>query len=171
MSRTSFREFHKKVVANNSLTQDMPVLTEHENQYVFVYGTLKQGGSRGLLNPRDKVGYGRTLVPMYEMRCYSPGMFPTVTRALVTEDAGYINGEIYLLNTDAMPTLDRIESNGYLYVRKPTRIWSYGTQEAITCWMYETIPHAFKLDYLTSENISSTKMNSYKMYNWMVGAL
>lgn len=164
----TFKEFHKKTVAQNSLTQDLPILNDHENQYVFVYGTLKQGGSRPLFNPRDKVAVGRTLTPMYEMRRYAPGSFPLVMRPMTKEDSGYINGEIYLVKTSVIPTLDRIEANGYLYIRKPTRIWSYTTQEAITAWMYETIPSAFNHKHLDDDNISAASINGYNCYNWII---
>lgn len=168
MDKIKFRDFNKHIVAQNSLTPDLPILNDHENQYVFVYGTLKQGGPRALLNPRDKVAVGRTLTPMYEMRRYGPGSFPVVMRPCTKEDAGYVNGEIYLVKTSAIPTLDRIESNGYLYVRKATRIWSYTTEEAITAWMYETLPTAFNHKHLDDDNISIGKINGYHCYNWII---
>lgn len=168
MTVVPFKQFHKRVVSENSLTRDLPILNDHENQYIFVYGTLKQGGTRDLFNPRDKVAVGRTLTPLYCMRRYSPGDFPLVLRPLTNDEAGYINGELYLVKTSAITTLDRIEANGYLYVRKPTRIWSYTTQEAITAWMYETIPSAFNHKHVDDSGISTVKINGYQCYNWIV---
>lgn len=162
----SFEAFHKKVVANNSLSDDIPNLNDYENHYVFVYGTLMQGGSRPFLNPRDMVGKGRTLSAGFVMRRYAPGNFPVVYAGGDIEPKGFVNGELYLVPTSTIPWLDRIEANGYLYRRRATRVWSYRTMEAITAWMYFILPDKIEEQQVDDECIDVYKMTGNPVYSW-----
>ncbi|MDG1158137.1 MAG: gamma-glutamylcyclotransferase [Flavobacteriales bacterium] len=81
---------------------------------VFVYGTLRRGGSNHyLLSNCTFIGHARTK-KRYLMRASS---IPFVSDA---QEVSIIHGEVYLLNDEKMKVLDRLES---YYPHSPETSW------------------------------------------------
>lgn len=78
---------------------------------LFVYGTLKQGhGLHGVLADQEFLG-AASVEGFTLLDC---GAFPAMIRA-----AGSVNGELYRVDDKTLRQVDRIEGEGYLYVRTP----------------------------------------------------
>tara|TARA_R110001583_G_scaffold94255_5_gene237682 strand:+ start:1049 stop:1429 length:381 start_codon:yes stop_codon:yes gene_type:complete len=79
---------------------------------VFVYGTLKKGGSnhyflKGSMFLRETI--------LKDHSIYAPSMygFPL----LLEDKGGKVHGEVYKVNDITLRSLDMLESEGYLYNR------------------------------------------------------
>jgi len=85
--------------------------------YVFTYGTLKQGFGNHRLLETSKYISTTTTTEKYFMGSYSA--FPIV----IENNADYnIVGEVYEVSDDTMYQLDLLEGNGTLYQRKTVRV-------------------------------------------------
>lgn len=132
-------EFTNGLLAESECTSDMPVLNGFNEQYVFVYGTLKRGFvCHDLLEGAPLVGRGWTALERWRLVQDS---FPV---ALYDESdlAKSVFGEIYLVPTGLMKTLDQYESNGNLYRRRRMAI-NLDTGKSKVAWMYIGVPSAF----------------------------
>ena len=95
---------------------------------VFVYGTLKKGFHNHRLLEHDGVafcGEATTVSGSYRMFC--TGSFPVVFRVRKyrianKEQCGRVTGEVYLVDDKIAGGLDRLEDEGYMYIKKKVRI-------------------------------------------------
>ena len=90
---------------------------------LFVYGTLKENGalSHRFVPYREDVRSAKVSGRMYDL-----GHFPGARFDL----SGIVKGEVHTYNTDVIPAMDRIESEGVLYNRIKINIdgedvWTY----------------------------------------------
>lgn len=84
--------------------------------HLFVYGTLKRGGSNhGLLSDQQFVTVARTQ-PLYKL--YAIGDFPALVET--TEAGRSIEGEIWEIDSTRLPVLDKLEDVAHgMYKRVP----------------------------------------------------
>ena len=77
---------------------------------VFVYGTLKKGGSNHYFL-KDSMFLRETILKDHSI--YAPSMygFPL----LLEDKGGKVHGEVYKVNDITLRSLDMLESEGYLY--------------------------------------------------------
>ena len=110
----TFERFHDDVVMQNRDTPDLPELNFHEEQYVFVYGTLKKESFRGKLIAGEVVSaQARTIQPIFRIKTYDRGGYPLLYADPKHDQRGYITGQLLLVPTREIPVLDNIEQNGY----------------------------------------------------------
>lgn len=94
---------------------------------VFVYGTLMKGyWNHHFLSNSLYVGEGK--LHGYEM--YHVSSFP----GIVAGGSEVINGEVYRVDEITLKSLDKLEHEGFMYVRKmePVRVGN----EIIDCYVY-----------------------------------
>lgn len=110
---------------------------------VFVYGTLKQGfGNHRLLADATYLGKAVTTLPCKLAGYGVPFVWPHA-------DGLPVQGEVYeigdpetnQLARNRLTRLDRLESNGYVYDRKPHQVTLLDGGEAHEAWLYEAMPH------------------------------
>ena len=116
-------------------TPDLPDLCKWQNHYVFAYGTLKHGFPRYREDDVDTtaskfLGSGHTDAADFYMYNLLPNdknpSFPAVFREVPPElgdiKARRVQGDLFLVSTERLMELDRIESNGQLYKRQLTQV-------------------------------------------------
>ena len=118
-----------------------------EPQHVFVYGTLRQEGTRPLMHlfpHATPVGAATGLGYLFDL-----GAYP---RLILDPSGSVVVGEIYTVDQEIMLALDAIEgvnaeepSNGYYYRRRVDAQLLTGETE--WCWIYECNANKYKLDY------------------------
>jgi len=88
---------------------------------VFVYGTLKRGyGNNQLLSTAEFIGSGQTAMPMLKLNAGFPvAMLPQAPWNYL---AAPIKGEVYEVDEVTLARLDRLESEGSMYLRMQTTI-------------------------------------------------
>jgi gamma-glutamylcyclotransferase (GGCT)/AIG2-like uncharacterized protein YtfP len=95
---------------------------------VFVYGSLKQGfGNHGFLETSHCLGQYETKDAVYEM--YSFGFYPGVSR--IGEGGHRILGELYMIDSNTLIGLDKLEGNGMFYTRELVEL-----EDGEEAWMY-----------------------------------
>lgn len=85
---------------------------------LFVYGTLKEGyHNHHFLGDSKKIAnYQLEGFRLIDLEAF-PGMVP---------GKGYVMGELYEVNEDLLPELDRLEGVPYLYTREVSgNVWYY----------------------------------------------
>lgn len=97
-----FAEIERRVMA-----------TEPTHYTVFVYGTLKQGYHNAHVLGRGAEYLGKAVTcPRYRM-------IDIGCPVIIEDDEGYqVAGELYRIEAEALPWLDRLESEGRMYDRK-----------------------------------------------------
>lgn len=79
---------------------------------VFVYGTLKKGyGNHRLLEQSKFIGTGN--IKGFEI--YDLGSYPGIVPGEISSE---VYGEVYDVDQETLTRLDRLESNGFLYLRE-----------------------------------------------------
>lgn len=161
----------------NKETPDFQELLLEGDNLVFVYGTLKPGGSNhDLLRKSKWLGEGITLSDNYILR--SGGGFPTVKQS-ASHLAGKVCGDVFAVDVLTMCELDRLEGNNTLYTRKKKFITlldqEYKLQGGktgrpnIECWMY-LIPESdesFDGNWLGPSRMrSKNDGTSVRLYDW-----
>jgi len=88
---------------------------------VFVYGTLKRGyGNNQLLSTAEFIGSGQTAMPMLMLNAGFPvAMLPQTPW---NNRAAPIKGEVYEVDIETLKRLDRLESEGRMYLRDPVAV-------------------------------------------------
>ena len=111
---------------------------------IFVYGTLRSGGSHWsrLLSPLE--GEQAMTEPQYIMR--SHGHFPSVHRGGVTA----IRGEVLSVNAEQLITLDQLEGHPHCYCREQVPVTLHNGQNVVA-WIYLMPPGS----HLDAEIIAS----------------
>lgn len=123
-------------------TPDLPVLMKQERQFIFAYGTLREGFLRHhVLKHQEFIGYGATDT-RYNMfvTTNSKAPFPIVMLEGRPNKVGSIFGEVYSVVPSCMVALDYLESNGSMYKRYLTPIYignKDGTTTRVYAWMYK----------------------------------
>jgi gamma-glutamylcyclotransferase (GGCT)/AIG2-like uncharacterized protein YtfP len=88
-------------------------------KHVFVYGTLKRGfgNHRYHLSGAEFLGKAETVLPEFVMK--DTGGFPVVFHKndLPAEPAAKVSGEVYAVQDEHIVSMDRLESNGSMFVR------------------------------------------------------
>jgi gamma-glutamylcyclotransferase (GGCT)/AIG2-like uncharacterized protein YtfP len=109
---------------DNLQTPDFLDLKLEPYHYVFVYGTLKTGGRlTGYLDDCPFLGEGVTAMHLFEMKISKSGHFPIIFEVKDPRDGNPVSGEIYIVDHKTLLTLDQIESNGEMYIRKERWVW------------------------------------------------
>ena len=107
---------------------------------VFVYGTLRRGGSRAMstLFPSSKfIADAKVSGNLYDLGAY-PGLILNDSNSMVV-------GEVYEVDNEILNELDDIEASSY-YSRKQIEI-SLG-DHLMACWVYEPDPESYSLQTL-----------------------
>ena len=99
-----------------------------ENNYLFVYGTLKRGfGNNYILRNSEFIGSAVSEDKFVVYDCGFPCAYPDY-------NGKKIKGEIYKLTEEDFIFTDRLESNGYLYNRE---VQEFITKKGlIKAWIY-----------------------------------
>jgi gamma-glutamylcyclotransferase (GGCT)/AIG2-like uncharacterized protein YtfP len=102
---------------------------------VFVYGTLRRGGSRpmSIAFPNSKfIADGKVRGSLYDLGAY-PGL-------LGDESNSWVVGEVYEVDDEILSKLDDYEASSN-YWRKQVEV-SLGTNRR-ACWIYEPNPECY----------------------------
>ncbi len=118
-----------------------------DHELVFVYGTLRRGGSRAVpdLFPDAKfVGFGSVQGRLYDFGAY-PGFIPSADA-----DSIAVVGEVYCVSQQALRCMDEIEAwhehnpaGSYYWRRRHLIRLRHGA--CCEAWVYECNPHRFDL--------------------------
>lgn len=136
---TEFQTFISDSLGNQLFTEDAPIIEEHVNHYVFVYGTSMGQISSHLVNDKRCLyrGMATTMDKIYRIIEYRGGL---KTR-YVADPSGLfqIRGELWDISTEALYELDIEESNSLITVRQripvrtedgqPLSAWAYLAEE------------------------------------------
>lgn len=108
--------------------------------YVFVYGTLKEGfrNHKPIVEMCGEYIGSFTTHDLFRMGTYRYSTFPGIF--INNTDAshlpmGKVAGEIYEVNKALLKEMDRIESNGMFYIREKRVITSFQHE----CWVYRVM--------------------------------
>lgn len=108
---------------------------------VFVYGTLRECGTRAMSRRFPKARYICTT--MVKGNLYDLGAYPGL---LLDSGKSKVVGEVYEVNDKMVDELDELEKSSF-YIRKRVRITlNDGRNE--TCWLYVCDPEVYKCDKL-----------------------
>lgn len=90
-----------------------------ETTYLFVYGSLKQGGKlHNILKTCDYIGKGA--LPDYDMYIVPNCWYPAIQAG--TKGCGFVHGEVYKIPVTKVAHLDTAEGVPFLYVRDTKKI-------------------------------------------------
>lgn len=113
MSSSTTKELLKR---KNAQTPDFFHLKMRGDNLVFVYGTLRTGGSNShLLGGSKYLGSAQTTSSYYILR--RGRYFPVVKRSNLSY-AGRVEGEVFAVDALTMCELDRLEGNNSFYTRE-----------------------------------------------------
>lgn len=144
-------------------TIDVPELNLYENHYVFVYGTLKRGGSNhDIIKIRAKnqwCGVGVTETESYDMLLAGiKDKFPIVVDTGTKARRAKVKGELWLVSTETILQMDKLESNRSVYDRVKENI--YVGNHKIKAFMYVGVPKFWRdKDTLNNPMIIENKKN------------
>ncbi len=88
---------------------------------VVVYGTLMKNCYNHDYFFKDQKHLGQAVLPGYEL--YNLGSFP----GIVPDNQERVMGELYEIDHPVLRQLDRLEGNGYLYIRHSTQVQQHDT--------------------------------------------
>lgn len=121
------------------------------NKLIFVYGTLKSGGTLNDAMRRiggTLYGVGRILSKNFVMR--DLGAYPALQK--VEPGSGdYILGELWVVPVDGISVLDEIENYPRFYNRTSVSVFTEGPQQTFPAIVYYI---AIKADYGTREYLT-----------------
>lgn len=109
-----------------------------DEEFVFVYGTLKRGfGNHSLIENSRFLGAG--ILKDSNLKLVDLGFCPAVVK-VSGNGGGGVAGELYSVNRSTLRSLDILESNGILYAREQFQVAyccheTEMTKEA-TAWVY-----------------------------------
>lgn len=116
---------------------------------IFVYGTLRPGGA---LYPqvRDFVERHESAL-MGGFDLYSFGMFPGIVHG-----NGTVEGDLLYIHEDkwaeCLAELDRIEANGYLFIRTDIYAANKGMYDIVRVWVYVANMNVLSTDQRIESN-------------------
>jgi len=112
--------------------------SERPGEWVFVYGTLRQGGSNAFrMEGAEFIGTARVEGALYAISWY-PGL-------ILGKDPGHVIGEVYQVGPEQMRALDEfeglsageIEGSEYRRVKVPVRLEDFYPDASHRAWVYE----------------------------------
>lgn len=135
---------------NGKYTWDIPYLNQYEGHYVFVYGTLRRGGSNHLvLSGNTKNVFGGVAVTSsarWDMWVADTGAgkprFPVMLYSGDKSRWAKVKGELWYVPTETILKMDRLEANGTLYERTMEGVWV--GNEKVNAFVYEGMPSFWK---------------------------
>lgn len=141
----------KKWASQHSNTKDMPFLNQYKGHPVFIYGTLKGGGTRASILEEEECHLIACAVTKHPMAvCLAnPGTiqeFPVAFRANEKNPYyGYLVGQLWVVPTEMLAFLDALESTPLLYTREREKIQlmskpndnRFQMYEVTSAWMYQ----------------------------------
>lgn len=99
--------------------------------YLFVYGTLMRNQcNHYIIDCCVFIGRG------YTKEKYSLHMKGNIPFMHDDEGISEIYGEIYMVTSDIMKDIDKLECNGDWYTRKQRQVICENNQTEYICWMY-----------------------------------
>jgi len=99
---------------------------------IFVYGTLMRGkGNHHLMRNSTFIG-DATLDGYSCVLIQSGNWYP----GIVKDDEAFVKGELWQVPDSDTPHFDRLESNGYLYQRTPTKVKCIGEIHDAEAYVY-----------------------------------
>lgn len=130
-----------KPMLGHENSPDLPELNQYKHHLVFVYGSLKRNKyAHGKLKGCPLLFSGLTKHPSFLLwQTKGAHGFPVMLIKGKDEDgAKAIQGEVYIVSTPTMKTLDAFEHNGELYRRIKLRIMSTGENagKEVSAWTY-----------------------------------
>lgn len=128
----------QNIMNNEEYTNDIADLNLYENQYIFVYGTLKRGCKRNELLANAGARFSGVAVSShnnYDLLYTQDGKFPVLFENTGDKTrAGKIKGELWLVPTSLIQELDIVEANGTCFDRVE-RSFASGNNH-INAWVY-----------------------------------
>ncbi len=115
--------------------------TERSKSFVFVYGTLREGGTRAMSRRFPEARYVSTT--MVKGSLYDLGAFPGL---LLDGGETKVVGEVYEVDDKMLGELDELERKSS-YIRKKVRV-SLNDGRRETCWLYVCDPEVYRCDKL-----------------------
>lgn len=113
-------------------------MTPPPEQLVFVYGTLRRGGSNAFrMDGAEFVSPGRIEGSLYKISWY-PGLVPG-------EGAGWVKGDVFKVGPEELRALDEFEGlsageiQGSEYHRVKVPVWLDEGSEPLLAWAYRWI--------------------------------
>lgn len=93
-----------------------------KNNYIFVYGTLMRGqcNHERFLKDKDFIADGR----IDGFKNYDLGSYPGIVFG-----SGQVAGELYSVDDETLESLDELECEGDLYLRKRTEVFTSGREK------------------------------------------
>jgi len=105
-----------------------------DNILMFVYGTLKKGfGNHFFLENCKYVGEAK----LHGHAIYHLGHFPGVLPSFSDRDA--VIGEVYEVDPTSLVNIDRLEGNGFLYIRKDVEVELADKKQIVQTYIYNKI--------------------------------
>lgn len=101
---------------NKNYEDDIRYIEDYfQSSRIFVYGTLMKGEANHhhLLNDAEFLGEGT--IDGYEM--YDLGNYPGIKAG-----TGTVTGEVYKVSPAELAAIDRLEGEGYLYIKTPVNV-------------------------------------------------
>jgi gamma-glutamylcyclotransferase (GGCT)/AIG2-like uncharacterized protein YtfP len=130
-----WREFMDGLWEQSSCTPDAAALSHHDEQLVFVYGTLKRGfKAHDLLEDSQFVGRAWTKPAAFKL-VQTEGGFPAAVMGANGPDYKVISGEVYLVPTIDIKYIDQFESNGTLFHRRRIGV-DLEDGNSVLAWIY-----------------------------------
>jgi|SRR5688572_22030239 len=158
-----WREYLERMWTESSSTHDAASLSSHDNQLVFVYGTLKKGfGLHELLHRSKFIDRVWTKSPAFKL--VQTASFPAAIMGAGGPLYKAIQGELYLVPTVDIKHLDQCENNGSLFHRRRTGV-EFDDGTSALAWMY--IADSKKFESVTKLCPSFTrKKNGVHYYSY-----
>lgn len=172
-----FTDTYKKTLTErNKYTQDVPYLNQFQDHYIFTYGTLKRGNNRHDLLKGKGIqfcGSGVTKDTNFDLLLAetsdyvagkpTTGTFPVAFNDLNKTRQAQLRGEVYLVPTDVLLALDRVESNGIMYDRVWKKIWV--GKSLVNCFMYVGVKHFWQTAEIHDSPITMVNRVPYHVYD------
>lgn len=105
-------------------------MSDEKCEMVFVYGTLRRGGSNNFrMADSHFVAEGKVRGRLYRIDWY-PGF-------VVDENAGPVVGEIFMVSVETMAALDEFEGSEYRRVKVAVELVDQGDSFTAETWIWE----------------------------------
>lgn len=178
MSDTPWRSFYdpmddlvESLAETSKHTHDVPIISQYLNHYVFVYGTLKQSERRGdllkLTRDAQLCGTAVTEKKVYDM-VLAPvdnfsDAFPVLLEGTSQQRQTAVRGELWLVPTQTLIRLDRIEANGSMFERQEIPV--HCGKNKVMAWCYLGCNDFWKM-YPHADDMSPIFKDGKKYYEY-----
>jgi gamma-glutamylcyclotransferase (GGCT)/AIG2-like uncharacterized protein YtfP len=167
-------DFKKVLQDQAKWTSDIPYLNQFENHYVFVYGTLKRGMRRSEILTKNQqckfcgvavTEFNELDLLLFVDESSAEGHFPVLFDHVSKSRNAKVKGELWLVPTEVLLQLDKIEGNGYMFEREWTSVW-VGT-EKVHAFCYYGIKEFWRFQNLIDLPIMKSNGKQYHFYHGM----